>query len=218
MTKSKGLIKKFTAEEDNFLRENYLTLTGPKLALKLGRAEGSVYGRIKLLGLILPDLIKQERQKITTENLRTEGVFSRFPKGHIPANKGKKMSPDLYEKVKATMLKKGNIPPNTKYNGCLSIRGDSKKGEYVFIRLSKCKWELLHRVVWEKHYGLIPKGFNVIFKDKDRFNFKINNLQLVSNRELMKLNSFLKFPEDVRDLIRAKSVLTRQINKILNNE
>ena len=39
----------------------------------------------------------------------------RFLKGHIPWNKGEKMRPDIYEKCKPTMFKKGNISTR-KYN------------------------------------------------------------------------------------------------------
>lgn len=40
------------------------------------------------------------------------GVDCRFGKGHVPANKGKPMSKEQYEKCKATMFKKGHVPAN----------------------------------------------------------------------------------------------------------
>ena len=39
---------------------------------------------------------------------------------------------------------------------------------------------LLHRYVWEKHYGAIPDGFEVHHKDKDRCNYAVENLVLVN--------------------------------------
>ena len=40
------------------------------------------------------------------------GVDCRFEKGHVPANKGKPMSQEQYEKCRATMFKKGDVPAN----------------------------------------------------------------------------------------------------------
>ena len=40
------------------------------------------------------------------------GLDCRFKEGYEPANKGKKMSPKQYEKCKATMFRKGNVPAN----------------------------------------------------------------------------------------------------------
>lgn len=42
---------------------------------------------------------------------------------------------------------------------------------------------LLHRYVWEKHYGEIPKGFEIHHKDKNRSNYNIDNLELISSYE-----------------------------------
>jgi hypothetical protein len=36
---------------------------------------------------------------------------------------------------------------------------------------------LLHRVVWEKHNGKIPKGFHIHHKDENRLNNEIDNLE-----------------------------------------
>ena len=38
---------------------------------------------------------------------------------------------------------------------------------------------LVHRYIWEKHNGAIPKGYEIHHKDKNRCNFDLNNLMLV---------------------------------------
>jgi len=42
---------------------------------------------------------------------------------------------------------------------------------------------LLHRYVWEKHYGKIPKGYQIHHKNKDRLDYSLENLELISNKE-----------------------------------
>lgn len=39
---------------------------------------------------------------------------------------------------------------------------------------------LLHRYVWEKHHGAIPDGCEIHHKDKNRFNYDPDNLELVN--------------------------------------
>ena len=42
---------------------------------------------------------------------------------------------------------------------------------------------LLHRYVWEKHYGKIPEGFQIHHKDKNRHNYSIENLELIERSD-----------------------------------
>ena len=42
---------------------------------------------------------------------------------------------------------------------------------------------LLHRYIWEKYYGKIPDGFEIHHKDRNRTNYDINNLELISVHE-----------------------------------
>lgn len=41
----------------------------------------------------------------------------------------------------------------------------------------------LHHVIWEEHYGPIPRGHKVAFKDGNHLNFAIGNLELLTNSE-----------------------------------
>ncbi len=39
---------------------------------------------------------------------------------------------------------------------------------------------LLHRYVWEKHHGIIPEGFEIHHRDKNRHNYNVDNLELIA--------------------------------------
>lgn len=116
----------------------------------------------------------------------SSGLTGHFEKGHVPVNKGKKMSPELYEKCKATMFKKGHKNKNERLVG--SERIDSKDG-YTYVKVANPNvWKLKHVMIWETVYGPVPAGHNVIFLDNNRKNFDIENLAIVSKSINARLN------------------------------
>lgn len=126
------------------------------------------------------------------------GIDSRFQKGIIPANKGKKgsMSPDQYKRCAATMFKKGNIPSNRRPIGSERI----DKNGYIIIKIrdghKNKNWISKHRYLYEQAYGKVPKGHKVIFADGNNRNFNLENLILVSNAEELIMNQRRLFSEN----------------------
>ena len=117
------------------------------------------------------------------------GLDCRFRKGHIPANKGKKMSPEQYEKCKATMFKKGNVPVNHMKVGEYTHTTDGYLVKKVQENgTQRERFEYVHRKVWEEHNGPIPEGKMVSFLDGDKDNCDIENLVLVDMPENLELN------------------------------
>lgn len=57
------------------------------------------------------------------------------------------------------------------------------------VRGGRGNWEYKHHLVWEKHYGKIPKGYRVLFLDSDTNNFDIDNLACVSLHQVCILAS-----------------------------
>lgn len=110
-------MKRFSTQEDDFIRDNYLELSLNEMGEKLGRSFGSVYGRMKCLGLKVPNEVKTERFIKSYRKLAEAGKANRFVKGHVPPNKGVPMSPEVYEKCAKTMFKKGNVPHTQVHNG-----------------------------------------------------------------------------------------------------
>ena len=144
------------------------------------------------------------------------GLTGRFEKGHVTHNKGKKqteyMSKEAIGKTKATRFKKGNIPQNHRDIGEERI---SKDG-YIYIKVRDgClndNWELKHRYIYKQHYGDIPNGYNVMFADKNKRNFDIDNLILVSKSEdLIMNNNKLLFSN--KELTKTGHLIAKVIDK-----
>jgi len=87
-----------------------------------------------------------------------------------------------YEPGVKYQFKKGNIPPLYLPVGSevITING------YTNVKIGEPNvWKRKHRIIWEKYNGLIPKNHVVIFGDRDRNNFDINNLIIVSRSQLV---------------------------------
>jgi len=201
-------MKFFSKEEDEFLRDNYLTIPAKRMAKMLGRCESSARQRMTLIGIIVPADI--------TAKFKRE---SRFSKGHISFNKGLQqseyMNDKAIEKTKATRFNKGHLPHNTKTDLTISVRPDNRGVNYKFIRVGLGKWIPLHRYNWEQSNGLIPAGMKLIFKDGDTMNCEPNNIEAVTPGELMRRNSYHNWPKPLAQTVQLRGALNRQINKHL---
>lgn len=187
----------FKAWEDNVMRKHYRNTLNSDLAKALGRSVPSILNRARRLGLVKdPDFILK---------------YGRFPKGHVPANKGKKMP---YNANSArTRFKKGQIPPNTVPVGTEVV--DSYGYRKVKVSDGSTKqerWKYVHHQVWEAHHGEIPKGSIVIFKNGDNSDIRIENLECITRSDHAIRNRD-KYPEDIHRLTQMIGALNRQINK-----
>ena len=98
------------------------------------------------------------------------------------------MPPEIYEKCKQTMFKKGHTPANR-----------MKVGEYTYTTDGYLKLKVkdegtqnerfvfVHRKVWEEHNGPIPPGHKIIFLDGNKDNCDISNLAMVDNAEALEM-------------------------------
>lgn len=111
------------------------------------------------------------------------GLTGQFKKGHTPFNKG--MKGICAKGCEKTWFRKGNTPVNHKPVGSERVSVDG----YVEIKVAEPnKWRLKHNIIWEEHNGPIPKGHALIFGDRNTQNLDINNLILVSRKQLLILN------------------------------
>ena len=131
-----------------------------------------------------PDEIKGWRAR--TKNPRP--TPSKFQKGHTPFSKGKKwdeyMSPESQARSRMTTFRKGDVPHNVQPLGSISIMSGYWVMKVTNVGNQHQKWKFLHRLLWEKENGPIPKGMNVVFRNGDRSDIRMENLILMNNKEM----------------------------------
>ena len=87
---------------------------------------------------------------------------------------------------KETQFKPGDMPWNYRPVGTERVSTDG----YLEVKVADPKtWKAKHRIIWEEANGPIPKGHVVIFADGDRQNVALDNLLMISQRELSVLNT-----------------------------
>lgn len=166
---------RYTDEQKNFILNNYKDIATKELTNKFN---------------------KEFATNVTTSMIRaykknhklSSGLTGQFKKGHIPANKGKKMSQELYDKARATMFKKGNVSANRVPIG--SERDD--KDGYIQVKVQDGKlnknWKFKQVKIWEDEHGPLPKGHIVIFLDGNNRNFDLTNLKAISKATNARMN------------------------------
>lgn len=203
----------WTQEEIDYMNTFYSEKSTKSIAEHLGRSYSAVCTIARNLKLKKSEAFMNSDLS-GRSNLKKGDVY-RFKAGHIPWQKGKKLkeilTDDQLEKVKTTWFSKGNLPHNTKSDGQITIRTNSKGVKYQFIRLALGKWNHLHRHVWEEANGPIPPGSIVIFKDGNTMNAELDNLQCITKADNVIRNSINRYPDEVKKLIRTNHKLKKQI-------
>lgn len=183
----------WTHEQIAWLREKYTLMDRKRLleafntAFECDVSSGQLHGAIK-------------NHKIR-QNVRT----GRFETGSIPWNKGAR---GVLKKNK-TSFEAGNIPHNIKY---LWHEREDKEG-YILMQVPErnpytgypARYKYKHVWIWEQANGPRPKGHVIIFRDGNNRNFNLDNLALLSRRELLVLNQrgYKSAPDELKSTIMA---------------
>lgn len=203
---------KWTAEEDKIMIEYYPNSAMNEMLLLLpNRTELAIYQRSNVLKIRKSDEFFNSENSGRLQKGDTSGRAYRFQKGHEAWNKG--LKGQCAAGSEKGWFKKGNLPPNTKHDGYISIRKDNSGNSYQYIRVALGKHVQLQRHIWEQHNGKIPPKHCVIFKDGDTFNCDISNLECISMKENMKRNSLLNYPEEIRENV----ILTNKLIKTIRD-
>lgn len=75
-------------------------------------------------------------------------------------------------------------------------------------------YALVHRLIWEEANGPIPEGHALVFRNGDRRDIRLDNLELITRAELMRRNTVHRYPPEIVKTVRTRAVLNRAINRI----
>jgi len=65
------------------------------------------------------------------------------------------------------------------------------------------QWKRVHHIVWEETNGPIPDGYAVAFKDGNRDNCELTNLELITTQEKNFRTAYSIAPREIADLALA---------------
>lgn len=212
MTKTKRAARHiWTAEEEVLLRRDYADTPTSVLAARLGVTINQIYRKKEILGLKKSARYRRSSHSGRFRRGERRGQANEFKPGMAPHNKGKTFNAG--GRSAETRFKAGHLPHNAAPVGMVTVdeRGYLKKK--VANNGNRHDRQFLHRLIWEAAHGPAPTGYVVVFKDGDKRNVALDNLECVSRAENMRRNTILRYPPELRRTIRAAAKLRRAIEE-----
>lgn len=212
-------------EDDELLVARYPHEPTARLARELCRSLTATYGRAGKLGLAKTEAYRDSPEACRLRRGANPGVPFRFRKGHVPANKGLRRPGWGPGRMKETQFKPGvrqgiaarnwrpvgTVLPDP--DGYLRIKvRDAAKGEAYGFGNPRV-WPYLHRHVWEQAHGPVPPGHVVAFKNGNGRDVRLDNLEVITRRELMARNTVHNLPKPLAKTIQLLGALNRQIRR-----
>jgi len=205
--------KPWTQEEISVLIKDYQDTSTNELAERFGRTLKSVCTKAFDLGLRKSEEYMSGPNSPGWKPGNSLGRATQFKKGSIPHNKGKKGF-DPGGRARAVQFQPGSKPHNWLPVGTERINdaGYLERKETDTGNPAK-DWIGVHRLLWIEHHGPVPKDHYVVFRNGDKTDLRIENLEAITKREQLARNSVHRFPEELAKLCQLKGALQRQINK-----
>lgn len=203
----------WTPAQLKLLRKHYPHKRTEDLVKVIGRDLRSIYAKAAEL-----QIRKSAAFLASPASGRTsgrQGIGTRFEKGNSAWNKGLKGIDIAGPRGRATQFKPGSRPHNWQPIGHERVTDDGiKQRKMTDTGVTGADYVPLHVLLWIEHNGPFPSGSIIAFKDKDRNNITIENLECLTRAQLMLRNSYhTRYPKEVANLIQLRGALQRQINR-----
>jgi hypothetical protein len=205
----------WTMADDDRMRREYPDTPTSDLARSLGRTIEALYGRADKLGLSKSAAYLAGPHACRLRRGDNVGAAFRFKPGQTPPNKGIRRPGFGPGRMKETQFKKGQAGWNHKPVGSTRLCDG-----YVYRKVSDIRnvpwtrnWTLEHFLVWERANGPVPTSHALAFRDADRTNTRLDNLELITRAELMKRNTVHNLPAPLAQTIQLLGALNRQIRR-----
>lgn len=199
--------------QTNLLIEHYPDTPMKRLTELLGRDKNSIYYKAHSLGLKRSAAYLASEHACRLRRGDNPGAAHRFSKGQTPWNAGIKGWKAGGNSVK-TQFKEGQNPHNWNPIGHERLTKDGYlQRKMTDTKCTRKDYRFVHHMLWEAVNGPVPPGHALAFKDGNKANITIDNLELLTRAELCRRNSIHRYPPELKDLIRLQKKLERTIRK-----
>jgi hypothetical protein len=203
--------------EEVVLWELYPDTPTAEIARLLRRTDRQVYSKADTLGLKKSAAYLAGPHACRLRRGDNPGKGTRFQKGQTPWNAGLKGWAAGGRSVE-TRFKPGEI--SGRAAELLQPLGAERLNKDGIVQRkiredgpAQRRWKAVHALLWEEQHGRIPRGHIVVFKNGDKTDIRLDNLELISRAENMRRNTVHRLPKELAEVVQLKGALQRQINK-----
>lgn len=200
------------------MRRLYPDMPTATLARQLGRSLSATYGRAEKLGLRKSAAYLASPDACRLRRGDGVGKRHRFPKGHVPANKGLRRPGWSPGRMRETQFRKGERRGvAVKLYKPIGTERISKDG-YLERKVNdglplQARWRAVHLILWESVNGPLPRSHAIAFRNGDKTDIRLENLELITRRELLRRNSVHRYPKPIVEAIQLLGAVRRRINR-----
>jgi len=206
--------------DDDVMRRFYPGMSTAKLARRLRRSVCSVNARADLLGLRKSEAYLASPDACRLRRGDDVGAAFRFPPGHVPANKGLRRPGWFAGRMRETQFKRGGVSHTWKPIGATRLVDG-----YVYRKVTDVRhvpwtvnWKPEHVLIWERVHGPVPAGHRLWFKNGDKTDIRLDNLECISGREAMARTTVHNLPKPIAQTVQLLGALNRQIRRRTRGE
>lgn len=206
----------WTEQQTEALVELYPHIPTDWIAQAMGRPIKSVYTKARALGLKKTEAFLASELAGRIQTGSNIGVDGRFQKGLTPWNKGTSY-------VAGGRSAETRFKPGVRQGVAVKLYkpiGSERlsKDGYLERKINdnmppQKRWRAVHLIEWEAINGPLPAGHAIAFKDGDKTNRAPDNLELITRAELMRRNTYHRYPKEIARVVQLRGAITRQINK-----
>lgn len=209
----------WSAADDRALRRLYPDTPTQALARQLRRSLSATYMRARILGVAKSAAYRLSPHACRLRRGDNVGARFRYPKGHVPANKGLRRPGWSPGRMRETQFKKGTLNGHAAAH-LMPIGSTRLVDGYVYVKVAAVtnvpytvNWLPLHILEWERVNGPLPAGHCLWFTNGDRTDVRLDNLELHTRAENMRRNSIHNLPAPLAETIQLLGALNRQIRR-----
>lgn len=224
MTKSRGINRpghKWTQAEIELLTQRYPHEPAQRVAEALSVSIDVIRKKVQRLGLKKSQAFFESDMagRILRGQQNPAMIATRFRPGQKPWNNGMK---GLQMGGLETQFKPGQRPHTWVPVGSYRVNGDGYLDQKTTDAGPAYKhWEAVHRLVWKKANGSIPRGHVIVFKPSRRSivleQITADALECITRSELARRNNPSAKSPELGRLSQLRGAITRQINRRLRD-
>lgn len=203
----------WTDHERELIRAQYPTRDARDIAQEIGRSPRAVWEQAAKMGIRKAAGYQSVGGHKGAHHPRA--IEKRFKAGDVPWNAGIRFHAG--GRSQETQFRRGDRSGRaTELHKPVGYERLSKDG-YIERKINDDmplhkRWRAVHLIEWEAANGPLPAGHAVTFRDGDKRNTALDNLELVSRADLMRRNTRHNLPPEINELISLRAALVRKIN------